>query len=118
MPTLQYEGRTYHLKTLILKCLRCGTVAETSKPYPDHAYCECRKVHIDGGISAGATITGNPWQMEEVSIFRTQDAPKLQLPQEVVTAHHNRVRQGMLNSYRRAGLAMTDEEIERIKSKD
>ena len=103
------------LKTMKLKCLKCDTVAETSKPYPDHAYCKCRKVHIDGGISIGATITGNPWQMEDLSIFRTQDKPKVQLPQELVTEHHDRLRQNMLDSYRKYGYS--EAELEAVKLK-
>ena len=116
MPTIKHEGRTYVLKTVILKCLKCGTAAETSAPYPNHAYCKCRAVGIDGGISMGATINGNPWQMEDLSIFRTEDKPKVQLPQEVVTAHHDRVRENMLESYRKYGLILNNEEVERIKS--
>lgn len=115
MPTLRHEGRIYVLKTLKLKCLKCGTCAETSKPYPNHAYCECRAVHVDGGISMGATVNGNPWQMEDLSIFRTEDKPKVQLPQEAVTAWHDRVRQNMLDSYRKDGC--TDAELEAVKAK-
>jgi hypothetical protein len=39
--------------------------------------------------------------MEDYSIYRTEDAPKLQLPQEIVTQSHDRVRQSMIESYKK-----------------
>jgi hypothetical protein len=105
------------LKTKRLKCLKCGTIAETcvAGDSRSQANCDCGKVNIDGGISMGATINGNPWQMEDLSIFQTEDKPKLQLPQEVVTAAHDRVRQGMVDSYRRCGYSEAD--IEAAKAR-
>lgn len=101
MPVIKHEGRTYVLKTLRLKCLKCNSFCETSKPYPDREHCDCGEVGVDGGISAGATVNGNPFQMEDYSIYRTEDAPKLQLPQEIVTQSHDRVRQSMIESYKK-----------------
>lgn len=113
MPTIEHEGRTYVLKVMKLKCLKCGTVAETSHPYPHHAYCECRAVHIDGGISMGATVTGNPWAMEDLSIFRTEQKPKVELPSEVVVEHHQKLREMMIESYRNQG--SSEEYLEKVK---
>lgn len=93
MPKVTYEGRDYILKTVRYKCLKCRTFCETSKPYPDIAECECGNVRVDGGISIGANIYGSSLTMEDYSIYRTQQRPKRQLPQEVVTQRHERVRQ-------------------------
>lgn len=108
MPTIQYEGRTYVLKTIRLKCLKCNTFCETSKPYPNMEHCDCGLVVVDGGISAGATVNGNSLQMEDYSIYRTEDSPKVQLPQEVVTQHHNRVRQAAIDTYKKYGIPLDE----------
>ncbi len=94
MPTIQHEGRAYFLRTLRLKCLDCETLCETSVAGDtrSQANCQCGNVNIDGGISPGATINGNPHRMEDLSIYRTLDTPKVQLPQEVLTARHDRVK--------------------------
>jgi hypothetical protein len=78
------------------------------------AMCECGEVRVDGGISAGANHYGNPWSMEEYSIYRTEDSPKVQLPQEVLTAKHQRLRENMIVQYRRHGL--TEQQLDEIKS--
>lgn len=114
MPVIKHEGRDYVLKTIKLKCLKCGTFCETSESYPNMAKCECGKVSVDGGISMGATVNGNPWAMEEYSIYRTLDKPKLQLPQEVVTAKHRQLCENMIVQYRRQGL--TETQLDEIKS--
>lgn len=101
MPVIKHEGRTYVLKTIRLKCLKCHTFCETSKPYPDREHCDCGHVVVDGGISAGATVNGNPFEMEDYSIYRTEESPKVQLPQEIVTQSHDRVRQSMIESYKK-----------------
>lgn len=103
MPTIKHEGRTYVLKTVRLKCLKCGTFCETSKPYPDSAHCGCGHVRIDGGISIGANTYGNPWAIEDYSIYRTEDKPKVQLPQEVLTAKHQEIRENLIDTYRQHG---------------
>lgn len=65
------------MQTLVIrrfKCLLCGTFAESSSPHPrDSAYCKCKAVWLDGGISVGATIHGDPKQMEEMSVYRPKD---------------------------------------------
>jgi hypothetical protein len=114
MPVIKHEGRNYVLKTIRLKCLKCGTFCETSKPYPDMEHCDCGLVVVDGGISMGATINGNPWAMEDYSIYRTEDKPKIELPQEIVTAKHQQLRENMIIQYRRHGL--TEEQLDEIKS--
>jgi hypothetical protein len=94
MPTIQHEGRTYVLKTLRLKCLDCGSLCETSVAgnSRSQANCSCGHVNVDGGITLGATINGDPFRMEDLSIYRTVDSPNVQLPQEVLTARHERLR--------------------------
>jgi hypothetical protein len=62
----------------------------------------------------GATLNGNPWAMEDYSIYRTEDKPKIQLPQALVTRDHDKVRQAMLDSYRRHG--MPQKELDEIMS--
>ena len=114
MPAINFDGRSYVLKTIKLKCLKCNTFCETSQPYPNMAKCDCGKVDVDGGISMGATVNGNPWAMEEYSVYRTEDEPKIQLPQEVVTRQHDRIREGMINSYRKQGIPQ--KELDEIKS--
>lgn len=109
MPTIQHEGRTYVLKTIRLKCLKCNTFCETSSSHGrDLEHCDCGHVVVDGGISAGATVSGNSLQMEDYSIYRTEDKPKLQLPQEVVTEHHNRVRQAAIDTYKKYGIPLDE----------
>jgi hypothetical protein len=96
MPAIQHEGRSYVLKTFKMLCLTCHTLCETSKPYPAMASCECGAVSIDGGISMGATVNGEPFAMKDFSIYRTEDKPKVELPQEFVTRSHDQVRQAMI----------------------
>lgn len=109
MSTIQHEGRTYVLKTIRLKCLKCNTFCETSKAqWRDLEHCDCGLVVVDGGISAGATVRGNSLQMEDYSIYRTEDASKLQLPQEVVTQHHDRVRQAAIDAYKKCGIPLDE----------
>lgn len=114
MPTINHEGRDYVLKTIKIMCLKCRDLCVTSKPYPDTAMCKCGHVRIDGGISMGSTMNGNPWAMEDYSIYRTEDKPKVELPQEVLTAKHQRLCENMIVQYRRQGL--TEEQLDEIKS--
>lgn len=111
MPALQYEGRTYVLKTIKLKCLTCNTFCETSQPYPNTAKCQCGHVGVDGGISAGATVNGNPWAYEDYSIYRAENRPKTEVSQYVITVKHQRLRENMI---RRHGL--TEKEVDEIMS--
>lgn len=108
MPVIEYEGRKYVLKTIQLKCLKCNTLCQTSNCYPDTAMCKCGEVRVDGGISTGATVTGNPWAYEDYSIYRTEDKPKLQLPAEVVLEKHIKVRLNMIESYERHGIPVDE----------
>jgi len=62
----------------------------------------------------GATINGNPWAMEDYSIYRTADKPKIQLPQDVLTAKHQQLRENMIVQYRRQGVSEKD--LDEIKS--
>lgn len=101
MPVIEHESRTYVLKTIRLKCLKCNTFCETSNPYPDTAMCKCGAVHVDGGISAGATVNGHPWAYEDYSIYRAENRPKTELSQSVVSQHHEKVRQNMVESYKK-----------------
>lgn len=114
MPAIEYESRTYVLKTIKLKCLKCGTFCQTSNPYPDTAMCECGQVRVDGGISAGATINGNPWAYEDYSIYRAENRPKTELSQYVITEKHQTLRENMIAQYRRHGL--TEKEQDEIMS--
>lgn len=108
MPAIEYEGRTYVLKTIKLKCLKCNTFCTTSKPYPDMAKCECGHVSVDGGISMGATVNGNPWAYEDYSIYRTENRPKTELSQSVVTERHFRCREAMIENYKRHGIPLDE----------
>lgn len=114
MPEIQYEGRTYVLKTIKYKCLQCNTFCETSQPYPNMAKCECGAVSVDGGISMGATVTGNTWAYEDYSIYRAENRPKTELSQWVLTAKHEHLRDNIIVQYRRHGL--TEKELDEIKS--
>ena len=114
MPTIVYEGRTYVLKTIKKKCLKCGTFCETSNPYPVMAKCSCGHVSVDGGISAGATVNGNPWAMEDYSIYRAENRPKTELSQDIITQRHQQLRENMIVQYRRQGL--TEQQLDEIKS--
>jgi len=106
MTTIHYDGQTYVLKILRLKCLACKTLAEATSSHPrSSTSCSCGRVSVDGGVSAGATIQGNPWAMEDESVFSTEDTPKVQLPQPVVAERHSRIRAGMLESYRSHGIS-------------
>ena len=112
MPAIEYEGRTYVLKTIKIKCLKCGTFCETSKS--ETAMCKCGHVRVDGGISAGATVNGNPYVYEDYSIYRAENRPKTELSQWVITERHQRLRENMITQYRRQGL--TEEQLDEIKS--
>ena len=78
------------------------------------AKCQCGKVGVDGGISAGATVNGNPWAYEEYSIYRAENRPKTELSQYVLTEKHQRLRENMIAQYRRQGL--TETQLDEIKS--
>lgn len=93
MPLVEYEGRTYRLHTIRFKCLRCYTLCETSRTYPDMTSCQCGAVRVDGGISAGANVYGNPLDFEDVSIYRTDTFPNQDLPQEVIKTRHETLRE-------------------------
>lgn len=108
MPTINHGERTYVLKTIRLKCLKCNTICETSNPYPDTAMCQCGKVRVDGGISAGANVYGNPWAYEDYSIYRAQNRPKTELSQIVVTQNHEKVKQEMIENYKRHGIPLDE----------
>ena len=98
MPTIKHEGRTYVLKTYRMKCLECNGFCETSRPYPNIAYCPCGTIKLDGGISMGANEYFTSLdRMEDHSIYRTEDKPKLQLPQEIV-AQVDRIRRERLKA--------------------
>jgi hypothetical protein len=56
----------------------------------------------------GATLNGNPWAMEDYSIYRTEDKPKLELPRQIVIQHHNKVRQSIIENYKRHGMSQSD----------
>lgn len=106
MPVIQHEGRNYVLKTIRLKCLKCNTFCQTSKP--DTAMCQCGHVRVDGGISTGGTINGNPLAYEDYSIYRTEDKPKIELPQEIVTQHQYKTREAMIESYKRHSVPLDE----------
>jgi hypothetical protein len=66
------------------KCLACNTLAETSTAHPrDFAACDCGEVSIDGGIGAGATVNGPPAQMEDYSLYKTEDGTLYQIRMDV-----------------------------------
>ena len=108
MPAIQYEGRTYVLETIKLKCLTCNTFCQTSQPAPNHADCECGQVKVDGGISAGATVYGHPWEYEDYSIYRAENRPRTELSQYVVTEKHFQCRKVMIESYKRYGVPLDE----------
>lgn len=114
MPAIEYEGRTYVLKHIKLMCRKCNTLCETSNPYPDTAMCKCGHVRVDGGISAGATVNGNPWMYEDYSVYRAENRPKTELSQYVITEKHQRLRENMIVQYRRQGL--TEQQLDEIMS--
>lgn len=94
MPAIVYEGRTYVLKRRRIKCLLCGTLAETSVSHPrDFVACSCGATSIDGGIGLGATINGDPATQQDVSVYRTESQPKATLSAEQVAANRFPARQ-------------------------
>jgi len=60
----------------------------------------------------GATVNGNPWAMEDYSIYRAEDDELL--PQEIVTQKHQELRENMIKQYRKYGLSQKD--LNEIKS--
>jgi hypothetical protein len=78
------------------------------------AQCECGHARVDGGISAGANMYGNPWAMEDYSIYRAENRPKTELSQAIVTRQHDRVRQNMLETYKKCGTSQ--KELDEIMS--
>lgn len=78
------------------------------------AKCDCGEVGVDGGISAGATVNGNPWAMEDYSIYRAENRPKTELSQWVITERHQQMREKMIAQYRQHGLS--EKELDEIKS--
>lgn len=89
MPVIRHDGRTYVLKVLRYKCLLCTGIAESSSTR-SHAlvYCSCGALSVDGGITAGGTVTGDPAKMEDLSVYVAED---VQLPLSVLAERHARL---------------------------
>jgi hypothetical protein len=70
--------------------------------------CNCGIVRVDGGISPGANVYGNPWAYEDYSIYRTEDKPKSELPQSVLTQRLFKQREAMIESYKKHGVPLDE----------
>jgi hypothetical protein len=90
-----YENRTYRLKVVRLKCLNCESIIQSdSKGHHDIVSCGCCRISIDGGISKGSTINGNPFEMQDLSVYKTDDDHVL--PLQIVTERHEKIKTMMI----------------------
>lgn len=90
MPSIMHDGKRFVITKAAYQCLLCGDVFET-KLSRGLVSCKCGAASLDGGISAGATVNGDPFQMVDLSVYKTeaQGGPQVRLPQEVVTRMYN-----------------------------
>ena len=68
MPSIVYDGLIYTQTRHAIKCRKCLETIE-SKHSRDFKYCSCKTVGIDGGISSGNRVLGNPSDMEYKSMY-------------------------------------------------
>jgi hypothetical protein len=92
MPAIQYEGKTYVMEIIRYRCLLCHTLAQSaSTRIHEIVSCQCGQLSIDGGITAGGTINGDPAKMENLSDYRMQGDRTKRLPLSVLAERHARV---------------------------
>ena len=68
MPSIIYGGVRYTQTRHAIQCRKCSETIE-SKHVHDFKYCSCGAVGIDGGISAGNRILGDPSDIEDRSVY-------------------------------------------------
>jgi len=68
MPSIVYAGVRYTQTRHALYCKKCCETIE-SRHEQDFKYCSCGAVGIDGGISDGNRILGNPSDIEVRSMY-------------------------------------------------
>ena len=66
--SIMYAGVRYALVRHAIHCKKCLETIE-SKHSQDFKYCACGAVGIDGGISDGNRILGNPSDIDDRSIY-------------------------------------------------
>lgn len=81
MPSWNYEGERYILHTSRIKCLKCETIVEGS------GYCKCKSIYVDR-----ERVVGDLNIQQPLSIWRTETKPYKYLPQEVIQAAFNKMK--------------------------
>jgi hypothetical protein len=86
MPYIVYGGVNYYMVRHAIQCKLCSDTLD-SKHERDYKVCSCGKVAIDGGISDGNRIIGNPSDIKNVSMYRASIRGKtLWLPELLSTS--------------------------------
>ena len=90
MPSIVYDGVRYTQTKHAIQCKICSETIE-SKHSRDFKYCSCKAVGIDGGISGGNRILGNPSDWEYRSMYcAIIQKKKTWLPQFAIEEHFKR----------------------------
>jgi len=80
MPSITYAGVRYQQIRHAVECKKCHDTIESKDPR-DFQTCSCGAVSIDGGISEGNRILGDPSNIEDRSIYcATVNGKKVYLP--------------------------------------
>lgn len=84
MPSIVHDDVRYTQTRHAIQCRKCSEIIE-SKHMHDFKYCSCKAVGIDGGISAGNRILGNPSDIEYRSTYcAIIKKKKIWLPQKAI----------------------------------
>lgn len=80
MPSILYAGVRYHQVRHAVECKKCRDTIESTSIH-DFKTCSCGAVSVDGGISEGNRILGNPSDIEDRSVYcATVNGKKVYLP--------------------------------------
>lgn len=91
MPTIVYGGVRYTQVRHAVYCKKCFETIE-SRHDQDFKYCSCGAIRINGGISDGNRILGNPSDMENRSMYcATVQEKKIWLPLCIIEEHFQKL---------------------------
>ena len=93
MPSLVHEGIRYVQSKHSIQCKKCFDTIE-SKSVHDYVMCSCGAVGLDGGISPGNRVIGQPSDILDKSVWRTEQKPYTYLPETVLQERWHRLATG------------------------
>jgi hypothetical protein len=90
MASIVWNNERYVQRTHAFRCLSCQKIVESTHTH-DFKTCECGKVSVDGGITSGNSVLGDPHNMRDCSIWTTEAPMAKTLPQQVIDERHSRI---------------------------